>query len=85
MNCSYFVYVKDFICNEKDPNMRYILNYKLSSSRNFIETKPLSLIEVPYSDEDEDPAIEFSILIIYANSEKNVSAKLRFEDCKLTS
>ncbi len=41
------------------------------------------MIEFPYYDEDEDPFIEFQIMVVFSNSEKNLKAKLRFEECQL--
>jgi hypothetical protein len=72
MQTSYFVYIKDFLANQDDPNMRYVISYRLSSVNNFIETKMNSLIEVPYYDEDEFPAIFFNIIVIYAKNENNL-------------
>ena len=63
--------------------MRFIINYKLTSSSNFVETKLQSLIEVPYCDEDENPGVDFIVTVIYAKSEINIKAKLRFPECKL--
>jgi hypothetical protein len=72
MQTSYFVYVKDFIASLEDPNMRFVISYRLSSVSNFIETKLNSLIEVPYYDEDEFPGIFFEIIVIYAKNENNL-------------
>ena len=84
MNCSYFIYINDFLCNQQDSNMRFVISYRLSTSSNFIETKLQSVIEFPYCDEDEDPSIEFQVMIIHANSERNGSAKMRMDDLQLT-
>lgn len=70
--------------NVFDPNMRFILSYKLSTSRNYVETKLKSLIEVPFHDEDEDPGIDFQVSVLFAKTERNVKARLRFADCDLT-